>query len=159
MVRSSALSKSLSNKITFLIRLENDYSNLKTVIFSLSYTQIHKFHFQLMDTFFHCLSPFWGFFSQSDPYSEDHLFLWFLETQGPTICSLYGLLLLSRAPQYSIDATVFKSFISSSVCIKIAKISYKKKDIFHSAPLTKLTRTPDTIGKFRSHQKILFAFE
>ena len=32
--------------------------------------------------------------------------LWFLEKQGPAIDYIYGLLLLSRAPQDSIDATV-----------------------------------------------------
>ena len=41
----------------------------------------------------------------------------FLETQGSTIDSIYGLLLLSSAPQDSIDTTVSKMFIFSSFCI------------------------------------------
>ena len=52
-----------------------------------------KFRFQLRYTFFHCLSPFSGFSFQSNP----HIPFWFLETQGSTVDSIYGLLLLSRA--------------------------------------------------------------
>ena len=52
----------------------------------------------------------------------------------PTVDSIHGLLLLSRAPQDRIDTTVSKLFISSSVYIKTTKISYSKKDIFHLAP-------------------------
>ena len=49
----------------------------------------------------------------------------FLETQGSTIDSIYGLLFLSRAPQDSIDAT-------ASNCLS-TKISYSKKGMFHLA--------------------------
>ena len=60
---------------TFLIRLKDDYSDIKAVnCFFSSHTQIHKFRFQLIDTFFHYLSPFSGFSSQSNPHNED-LFL------------------------------------------------------------------------------------
>ena len=60
---------------------------------------------------FHYFSSFSAFSSQSNPSSED-----ILETQDSTIDSVYGLLLLSRAPQQdSIDAIVCKSFIFSSL--------------------------------------------
>ena len=42
----------------------------KLLIFSPSNTQINKFRFQLMDTFFHCLSTFSGFSSHSNPHSK-----------------------------------------------------------------------------------------
>ena len=72
-VRSSALLKSYWNwRFTFFICLKSDYSNFKAVnCFSPSHTQTHKFRFQLMDTFFHCLSSFLGFYSQSNPHSVD----------------------------------------------------------------------------------------
>ena len=100
--------------------------------FSLYHTHLNtQFCFQFMDTFFYCLSPFSEFSSKSNPHSED-LFL-ILRTQGSTIDSIYELLILSRAPQDSIDTTVSKSFISSSVCKRTTKITYNKKDIFYSA--------------------------
>ena len=50
-------------------------SKLKLFIFfPLPYTQIHKFCFHHMDTFFYCLNPFSGFSSQSNPRSK-YLFL------------------------------------------------------------------------------------
>ena len=52
---------------------------------------------------------------------------WFWERKGSTIGSIYGLILLSRAPQDGIDTTVSKSFISFSVHIRTAKISYHQE--------------------------------
>ena len=83
--------------------------NFKTVIFFLSH--IHKFRFQHKDTFFECLSPFSGFSLQSNPHSEDP----FLILGNTRFHNRFynGLLLLSRAPQDSIDINSF--FKSSSV--------------------------------------------
>ena len=65
----------LSWRFTFFLCLKNDYSNFKAVnFFSLPHTQVHKFCFQLMGAFFHCLNSFPQFSSQSNPYSKD-LFL------------------------------------------------------------------------------------
>ena len=59
--------------------------------------------------------------------------------EGSTIDYIYGLLLLSRAPKDSIDTAVLSQYFLSGN-IRIAKISYSKKDIFHSVPWTKLLR-------------------
>ena len=77
-----------------------------------THIQTHKLHFQLMNIFFHCLSPSLRFSFQSNPRSKD-LFLVLRNTRS-TINSTYGLLLFSRTLQDRIDTTVFKSFISSS---------------------------------------------
>ena len=60
-------------EIYIFLCLKNGYTNLKAV-FSLPHTQIHKFCFQLMGAFFHCLNNFSGFSSQSNPHSKE-LFL------------------------------------------------------------------------------------
>ena len=62
------------------------------------------------------------------------IYFWFLETQGSTINSIYGLLFLSKAPQDSIDTTASKLFMYSSIYIRTAKLSYSKKGIFHLVP-------------------------
>ena len=46
------------------------------------------------------------------------------------------MLLVSRAPQDSINRTVSKSFISSSVYLRTTKISCSKKDMSLPAPIT-----------------------
>ena len=97
-----------------------------------------------MDTFFHYLSPFSDFLSNQ--IHKARISSWFLEAQSSTIYFIYGLLLLSRAPQDSIDATVSKSFISSSVYVRTAKISYSKNDISHNNYL--YPSNPNVIGKF-----------
>ena len=56
---------------------------------------------------------------------------WFLEKQGSTNDSIHRLLLLSRKSLDRIDKIAFKTFVSSSVHVI-------RKDIFHSAPYTKL---------------------
>ena len=56
---------------------------------------------------------------------------WFLEKQGSTNDSIHRLLLLSRKSLDRIDKIAFKTFVSSSVHVS-------RKDIFHSAPYTKL---------------------
>ena len=85
-----------------------------------------------MDTFFHCLSLFQDFLPNQTRITKTSLR--FLETQGSTIDSIYGLLLLSRAPpQNSIGTTVLSRLFL--LCnIRTAKISYSKKDTFQSAP-------------------------
>ena len=99
----------------------------KLLFFSFSHThadkQIHKFRFQLMDTFFHCLSFFLGFSSQSNPHLGN-FHSWFY----------IWIVLLLRAPPDNIDTTVSKLLICSSVYIRTAKMSYSKKDIFQLAP-------------------------
>ena len=114
-----------------------------------------------MDTFFYSLSPFSGFCSQSNPHSEDP----FLIFKNTSFHNRLGMLLFSKAPQDSIGTTVSKLFISSSVYIRTAKMTYSKNDLFHLAPRIKLLLCPHSIitistshiiGKFRSHQKILF---
>ena len=80
MVRSSVL-------FHFFCALKMTTVVSKLLFFSVSHTQTHKFRFQLMNTFFHCLSSSTA--SGSLPDS--------------TIYCTYGLLLLSRAPQDSID--------------------------------------------------------
>ena len=80
-------------------------------------------------TFFHCLSLFPGFSSQSNPHSED-LFLILRNTYS----ILYRYCYFSEEHHKMIDTTASKSFICSSVYIGTAKISYSKRDIFHSAP-------------------------
>ena len=57
-----------------------------------------------MDTFFHRLSLFQDFL-QNQTHTAKISFR-FLEKQGPTIDSIYGLLLLSRAPQDNTNTTV-----------------------------------------------------
>ena len=71
MVRSSAILKSLTNrKFTFLIYLKRITIISKLLFFFLSHTQIHKLHYKLMDTLFHCLIPFSGFSFQSNPHNK-----------------------------------------------------------------------------------------
>ena len=139
---------------------KNDYSNSKLLIFSFSHA------YKYTNSAFSSWIPFSiaSALFQDFPPNQTHIVrisFWFWETQGSTIDSIYGLLLLSRAPQDSIDTTS-KSFISSSVYIRTVKISYSKKDIFHSGSWRKLllclhpiiitpTPLPKIYGKFRSH--------
>ena len=111
---------------------KNDYRNFKAVKF---YPHAHKYTNS-------AFSP-WILFSIASARFQDFLpnqtyiasiYFWFLKTQGFTIDSIYGLLLFSRAPKDSMDTTVFKLFISSSVYIKTAKVSYSKKDIIYLVP-------------------------
>ena len=79
--------------------------------------------------FFSLPQPFSGFLSQTNPHTED-LFL-ILRNKVPQ--SVLYMLLLSRAPQDSIDTTVLSCLFL--LCnIRTAKISYCKKYIFQSAP-------------------------
>ena len=74
--------------------------------------------------------PFSGFLFQSNPHTED-LFLILRNTRFHN--RFYELLLLSRAPQDSIDTTVLSCLFL--LCnIRTTKISYSKKYIFQSAP-------------------------
>ena len=80
----------------------------------------------LMDTFFHCLSLLHGFLQNQTHTAK--ISFWLLEKQDPTIDSIYGLLLLSRAPQDSIDTTVLSIYLV--FCnITTSKLSYSKNDI------------------------------
>ena len=84
--------------------------NFKTVIFSHIYTDSafsSGIRFSIAPTIFQ------DFLSNQTHIAK--IPFWFLETQGSTIDSIYELLLLSRAPQDSIDITDIISFISSSV--------------------------------------------
>ena len=85
-----------------------------------------------MDTFSYFLNTFSVCSSQSNPHSKN-LFLILRNTRFHND-SIYGLLLLSRAPQDSIDTTVSKLFISSSVYIQTAKNGCGKKGIFYLVP-------------------------
>ena len=132
-VKSPAILKSFFNRrFTFYIFLEKDCNDIKVVNVSDMHTHTHtQTLLSAYGTFFYCLSPFSGFSFQWNAHSEN-LFL-ILRNTASTIVSIYVLLLLWRAPQDSIDTTVSKSFISSSVYTTCAKISYSKKDVLHSA--------------------------
>ena len=87
---------------------------------SLSLTHIY-FAFISWIHFAPCLSTFSEFSFQSNKHSKD-LYL-ILETKVCKINSICGLLLLSRALLGSIETTVPKLLIYSSVCIRTVKIS------------------------------------
>ena len=146
MVRTFALLKSfLHMSFTFHMRLKIDYSNFKAVIFFL----IHKYTNFTFSSW--KLSVIASDLLQDFLLNQTHVVrfsFWFLETQGSTIDSIYGLLLVGRSSKYSIDTTV-------------SKLSYSKNDIFHSVPQTKLllcpfptvtTPIPYIIEKFRPKQ-------
>ena len=103
-------------------------------------TQIHKSHF-ISSILFFIASVLLQDFLQSQTHIARISFR-FSETQGSTVDSIYGLLLLSRTPEDSKDVTVLKSFISSSVYLRTIKISYSKENILHSSPLTKNLLVP-----------------
>ena len=77
---------------------------ISKLLFFLSKAQVHQPRFWLIDIFFHCISLF-----QDSLQNQTHtakISFWFLENQGLTIDSIYGSLLLSRAPQDSMDTTI-----------------------------------------------------
>ena len=76
--------------------------NFKTVIFFPSQTQIP---FLAKGYFFLIMLALFQDFLSNQTHTAKIPF-WFLETQGLTVDSIYGLLLLSKAPQDSIDTTV-----------------------------------------------------
>ena len=84
--------------------------NFKTVVFFHIHTDSA---FSSGILFFIAPTLFQGFRSNQTHIAK--IPFWFLETQGSTIDSIYELLLLSRAPQDSIDTTDIISFISPSV--------------------------------------------
>ena len=126
-VRSSAILKSFLNRRDLhFIYILKWFQKFQSYFFSLSITTVHKFHFLLMDSFFNYLSFFQDFL-QNQTHTVKISF-WFLEKQGPTIDSMYGLLLLPRAPLDSIDTTVLS--VSFLFCnIRTTKISHNKIDI------------------------------
>ena len=97
LARSSANLKTFLNKrftvLTFLISY-----------FQFSHTHTHKFRSWLRDIFSIASALFQDFLSNHTHIAR--IPFWFLETQGSTTDSIYGLLLLSRAPQDSVDTTV-----------------------------------------------------
>ena len=64
----------LNRRFKFPIYFKNDNNNFRAVPFFFSHidTKIQKFRIQLMDIFFHCLSPFSGFSFQSNRGCKDH---------------------------------------------------------------------------------------
>ena len=121
MVRNSTLTKFILNrKFIFLICFENDYSNLKAVICFLSHTQKYTNSTFSSWVIFFIATAHVQDFLPNHPHSKDLSLI--LETPGSIIDSIYGLLLLSRALQDSIYATVSKSFIPSSVYMKTDKL-------------------------------------
>ena len=137
LVKSSAL-------LDFLYSLKMITVISKLLIF---FSLTHTF-FPLPQPFFRVVFPIKSTQRRSLRDSQKH---------SVTICYIYGLLLLSRAPQNTIDTTVSKPFISS-VYIRTAKISYSKSNIFHSAPLKRnfpypiiTIPTPCIVEKFKSH--------
>ena len=104
--------------------------NFKTVIF-FSLTHIHTNSAFSSGILFSIASALFQGFLSNQTHIVKIPFL-FLETQGSTIDSIYEFLLLSRAPQDSIDTTVSKLFIFTSIYIRAAKISYSKNDISHN---------------------------
>ena len=116
LVRNSAnLRTSLNGRFTFL-----------TSYFHFSHTHTHKFRFWLRDFFSIAWALFQDFLS-----CQTHILkisLWFLETEGSTTDAVYGLLLLWRASQDSIDTTVSLSLLFFFCNIRTVEISYSKKD-------------------------------
>ena len=93
--------------------INDNYIISKLLSLLLPHTQIPKFRLHLMDTSFIA-----SLILQDFPLDESHIvsiFFWFLETKDSTHDCICGLLLLSRAPQDSINTTIFKLFISSSL--------------------------------------------
>ena len=84
----------------------NDYTNFKTVIF-FPLTHIHTNYAFSSGMLFSIASAFQDFLSNQTHIVK--ILFWFLGTPGSTIDSIYELLLLSRAPQDSIDTTVSQS--------------------------------------------------
>ena len=99
LVRSSANLKSfLNGDLHFFIYL-------KSCCFFFSHTHIHtNFAFGSLVLFSIASALFQDFLSNQTHIAK--IPFWFLETQGSTIDSIYGLLLLSRAPQDSIDTKI-----------------------------------------------------
>ena len=85
-----------------------------------------------MDTLFHCLALFQDFLPNKTHIAK--ISFRFLETQDSTVDSVYELLVLSRAPPDITDTVVHKVDYFFSGNLRTGKLSYSKKDIFHSVP-------------------------
>ena len=91
---------------------------------------MYKFRFQLMKTFFLALAPFQDFLLNQTYIAR--ISFWLLET---TIKSIYGLSLISGAPQDRIHTTVSKLFnFSFCIYMRTAKTSHSEKDIPYFVP-------------------------
>ena len=95
--------KSFLNRFRFLIYLKM-ITVISNLLFLFSHTQIHKFHFKLMDTIFDCFSHFSGFSSQSNSHSED-LFL-ILRNTGFYSRFYIWIVTSLKSTKVSIDTTV-----------------------------------------------------
>ena len=115
----------------YALKIITVISNL-LFFFSLSHTNA-QFPLSAHGFFFPLPQPFSRIFFANQTHKV-RIYFWFLETQGSTIDSIYGLLFLSRAPQDSTDTTASKLLIYSSIYIKTTKINYSNKGIFHLAP-------------------------
>lgn len=128
MVRSSAIFKSfLNRRFSFLLYLKRITVISKLWLFSL--TQIPKFRFHLMDTFFYCLNPFLGFFSQSNPHSEDSLLVLRNAKVPQLILYMWIVNSLKRTIRWNIYHR-FKSFTSSSVMKELQKYVIIARNIY-----------------------------
>ena len=130
-MRSSANLKSfLNGNFTFFIYLKMITWILKLLSFSVTHT--HKFGFQLRDTPFHCLNLFSGFSFQSNPHREDP----FLILGNTRFHNWFHIWIVTsfksntRLHRYNSYCIVYFFFCN----IRTAKISYNKKDIFHTQP-------------------------
>ena len=113
-MRSSAILKPfLNRRFKFLIYIKMITVISKLLLFFFSHTQIHRFRFQLMDNFFHCLSTFSGYFSQSNPHSE-YLFAMLRNTRFHNRFYIWIVTSLKSTKRYH-RHNRFTSFISSSV--------------------------------------------
>ena len=133
-VRGSDILKSfLNRRLTFFICFRIDYSNFKAVFF-LSHTHRHKYTNSSFSswTLFFIASILFQHFLLTQTHIE-RISFWSLETPGSIIGSRYGLLLLSKARQSSMDTVLCRSLISSSVYNRTAKRSNREKYILHTA--------------------------
>ena len=112
----------MNRRFLFLTCLKINDSNFKAVNFFHSHP--HKYTNSASSS----IKPFSiapDFFQDFLP-DQSHIAgisFWFLGAQSSTIDSIYGSLSVSRVPQDSINTTVSKLFICSSVYIRTAKIS------------------------------------
>ena len=85
-----------------------------------------------MGTLFYCLALLQDFLPNKTHIAK--ISFRFLETKDSTVGFVYELLVLSRAPQDITDTVVYKVDYFFSDNLRTGKLSYSKKDIFHSVP-------------------------
>ena len=134
LVRSSANLKSFSNgRFTFLIYLQL-ITWISKLLFFFSHTHTNsvfssEIPFSIVSVLFQ------NFLSYQTPIAKTPF--WFLETQGSTIDSIYGLLLLKSTTGSYRYNSFSKSFISSSIIKELQKYVIARKIDFTLSPINK----------------------